>query len=227
MKSLVCPRCGGARIRRHGSILSARGRVQRYECRDCNKKFHPSLKTQPMELREGYLDIETSQAGRGAGEWGIVYSWALKERGGKVRSDVMRERSLKEERRILVSLIRELKDFDMVYTWYGTGHDIPILRTRALKHGLKFPEYMELYHTDLLYVCRHRFKLTSNRLAHVCEFFGIPDKTPLDPDIWVRASFGDKKAFAYIHAHNIGDVVALEKVHERLEPFYRGVRRSI
>lgn len=216
-------------MRKTGSILAARGRVQRYECRECGKKFHPSLKTQPMELREGYLDIETSQAGRGAGQWGIVYSWALKDRGGEILSDVMKERTLKEEKRIIASLIKALKNFDMVYTWYGTGHDIPILRTRAVKHGLRFPEYMELYHTDLLYVARHRFKLSSNRLENWCKFLGIPEKnqTPLDPDVWIQASFGDRKAFKHILQHNIEDVIALEKVHVVLEPYYRGVRKSV
>ena len=67
----------------------------------------------------------------------------------------------------------------------------------------------------------------SNRLGTVADFLGIPGKTALKPEIWVQASFGDKKAIAYIHEHNIADVVILEKVHEKLEPFMRGVQRSI
>lgn len=225
---LVCPRCGAQNCSKAGSILSARGRVQRYLCRECHKRFHPSLKSVPLSEKEGYLDIEASQAGRGAGQWGLIYSWALKERGGSVHSDYLRHRSLKDEKRLVASLLRALKRLDRVYTWYGTRFDIPMIRTRALFHGLEFPEYMSLFHTDLYYVARGRLLLSSNRLANVQQFLRLPDeKTPLEPEIWQRAAFGDKKAIAYIHTHNIQDVIVLEQAHERLENYFPGARRSI
>lgn len=221
---LTCPRCGSmGPFRRAGSVLSPRGRVQRYQCA-CGKKFHRSLRAVPMVLREGYLDIEASQL---KASFGIVYSWAIKTRGGEVESDVIRHHSLQGERRLLGALIRALKKYDMIYTYNGTLFDIPFLRTRALRHGLEFPEYMEVYHTDLYFVAKHRLRMHSNRLEAITKFLRIDGKTPLDPDIWVRASFGDKKALREILVHNIGDVVVLEKVHERLEPYYAGTRRSI
>lgn len=221
---MLCPRCGGATFKRAGSILSPRGRVQRYECRECGKKQHPSLKTQPIELREGFLDIEASQL---KGNFGHTISWAIKDRGGRVHSDVLKHHSLNDEKRILRSLLRQLKQYDLVYTYYGTGFDIPFLRTRCLYHKLPFPEYMTLYHRDVYFMARGRLSLHSKRLEAVAEFLGITDKTRLDPAIWVAAGFGDKDAYDYIHEHNVADVEVLEKVHEILEPFYLGTRRSI
>jgi len=222
---LICPRCGATTGHtRNGSILSPRGRVQRYQCSTCKKKFHRSLKSIPLREREGYLDIEASQL---KASFGHTYSWALKERGGEVLHDSLRHRSLKDEARLLRGLNRALKKFDRIYTYYGTGFDIPFLRTRCLYHGLEFPEYMTLYHTDLYYVVRNRMNLHSKRLASVCEFLGIKGKTPLTPAVWVQASFGDKDALKYIVTHNIEDVKILEKVHERLEPYYQGTRRSV
>ena len=92
---IFCPICRSDRIIKHGSILGPKGRIQRYDCKNCGKRFHPSLKEIP--LVEGFFDIETSQAGRGAGNFGIMYSWAIKV-GGKnqVYYDVLRS----EERRV-------------------------------------------------------------------------------------------------------------------------------
>lgn len=226
MNGLSCPSCGGSRIRRDGSILAARGgRVQRYRCVECGKKFHPSLRLQPVQLREAFLDIEASQL---TASFGHVISWALKHRGqDEVLYDCIRRRSLKEERRVLRSLLRALQDVDMVYTYYGSRFDIPFLRTRCLYHGLDFPEYLQLYHRDVYYIARGRLRLHGSRLAQVAEFLGIEGKTPLDPNVWVRASFGDKEALRYILEHNIADVEVLEKVYDRLEPYARPVYRSV
>lgn len=222
---MICPRCGSEHgFRRDGSILSPRGRVQRYTCMTCQKKFHPSLKTQVLNLREGFLDIEASQL---TASFGHTISWAIKERGGKVTHDVLRHRSLADEKRLLRSLLRVLKKFDLIYTYYGTGFDVPFLRTRCMYHNLPFPEYMMLYHRDVYYMVRSRMNLHSKRLAVVAEFLGIPGKTRVDPAIWVAASFGDKKALKYILAHNIEDVRVLEAVYERVEPFTQGINRSI
>lgn len=221
-----CPRCGESGYTKVGSIIAARGRVQRYQCVNpkCQKKYHDSLKLQPVPQRQAYLDIEASQL---TASFGHMISWALKDRGGEVHSDYIKRRSLKEEKRIVASLIEALGEVDEVITYYGTRFDVPFVRTRALYHGLEFPGYMSMSHLDLYYVARARMRMHSNRLATVAEFLGIEGKTALKPDIWVRASFGDVEAIEYIHTHNIADVVILEEVHDRLEPFMKGVRRSV
>ena len=226
-ETFACPKCGNEHgFVKVGSILSPRGRVQRFLCKQCGKRFHPSLKTQPIELRQCYLDIETSQLNA---SFGHMYSWALKPRGrAVVYSAIVRKRSLEEEKRIIKELLSKFTDYDEVVTYYGKRFDIPFLRTRALFHGLDFPEYMELYHLDLWFVARARMKLHSNRLDTVAKFLQVPDsKTPLDFNVWVKASFGDKKALQYILTHNIQDVKVLEQVHLKLEPYFKGTRSSI
>lgn len=223
-QQMKCPRCSSSNIVKHGSILAARGRVQRFECRSCTKKFHPPLALQPITRKQGYLDIEASQL---TASFGHMFSWALKIRKGVVFSDFIKTRSLKEEKRIVASLIKALTKVDEVVTYYGTRFDIPFIRTRALYHDLEFPQYMMLSHLDLYYVARFRLRMHSNRLATVSEFLGIEGKTALKPEVWVQASFGDKQAIQYIHTHNIADVTILEKVHDRLEPYMRGVQKSV
>lgn len=221
---MICPRCGGESHRRSGSVLSPRGRVQRFQCHTCEKKWHPSLRTQPLVLREGFLDVESSQL---TGSFGHIISWAVKERGGKIFSDVLRHNSLNDEKRLLRGLLRTLRKFDKVITWYGAKFDIPMIRTRCLYHGLEFPEYAQLYHTDAYYLARFKLKMHSNRLAAVAEFLGIGGKTRVDPAYWVAASFGDRKARSYILAHNREDVKVLEAVYAVLEPHSAGRNTSV
>lgn len=223
-----CPRCGALTDRKAGSITAARGRVQRYLCK-CGKKFHQSLLTLPIVEKEGYFDIETSQAGRGAGNFGVIYSWAILDRKTeKVYGDYMRSRTIREELRILKSMLKTMRLFDRLYTWYGTHHDMPVARSRAEYHRLDFPEYQEVLHSDLYYAFRSRFRLHSNRQDAVAEFFGMKEQDhKLRPDTWVRAAFGDKRALKHIFAHNIEDVWQTKFIHERIEKYISGTRRSM
>lgn len=232
MTDLRCPRCNSIKIRKKGSVLSPRGRVQRYECIICYKKFHPSLLLQPITAVEGMLDIETNHAGRstkGIGELGLMYSYALKVRGRPhIYSDYLKERTLLAEGQLLMGFIKNLKRFDRVYTYFGTRFDIPIARTRSLYHGLAFPEYMQIEHRDLYYVVRNRLNIHSNSLDAVSNFLKTKhQKDHLNIDVWIRASLGDKKAFADIHSHNVRDIVVLEEVLDKLETYFQGTNRSI
>ena len=228
---LICPRCSSLAIAPAGSITAARGTVKRYRCTDCNKKFHPSLREQPIIEVEGYWDIETSQAGRGAGNFGIIYSWAILNReSDEYENDAMRSRTRKEEKRIVTSMIDCMKTYDRLYTWYGTGHDVPISRSRAEHYGIEFPGYQEVLHTDLYFALRGKFKLHSNRQDSVAEFLGMPaQEHKLKPEIWVDALFDDtfRSAIKHIDAHCIEDVYQTKYIHERAEKYMKGTRRTI
>jgi uncharacterized protein YprB with RNaseH-like and TPR domain len=216
-----CPVCNGTDIKKAGSILSPKGRVQRFKCQDCDKKFHPSLKNQT--LREGFLDIENDSVGRGAGNFGIMYSYAIApmDETKKIDHAVLTERSLKAERTLLKTMLKDMKKYDLIYTWYGSGHDIPVMRTRCAYHKLPFPEYMEMYHKDLYYTVRGKYKFHSNRLEAVAHFFGVSSKTFLEPNIWIAAKFGVMSAFKYIDKHCIEDVKTLRKVYHKVVPYYK------
>lgn len=228
---MQCPRCKSYDIVKAGSITAARGRVQRFRCEACQKKFHPSLLTTPILEKEGYWDIETSQAGRGAGNFGILYCWAIRDRkSGDTYYDYMTRRTRKEERRVVKSMIEVMRDFDRLYTWFGTGHDGPVSRSRAEYHGLNFPGYQEVLHTDLYYAFRGRFKLHSNRQDSVAEFFGqAPQQHTLKPEVWIDLLFNDTFAEAIEHVveHCIEDVEQTQWIHERIEKYVAGTRRTL
>jgi uncharacterized protein YprB with RNaseH-like and TPR domain len=111
-----------------------------------------------------------------------------------------------------------LESLDYVYTYYGTGFDIPFINTRLIVHNERPID--RLRHIDLYYVARHRLKLHSNRLAVVAEtLFGESDKTRVIGPIWTRALAGNKEALTYIVEHCEIDTEVLERVFDRLRGF--------
>lgn len=178
-------------------------------------------------LRIGFLDIETTdfKANRG-----FMLSWAIKYRGGSTVCDVITREdilSLNFDKRIVKSLVDELKNVDIIVTYYGTGFDIPFARTRALFWKYNFPVHGEKYHFDMYYRVAHLLKLTRNSLDAATTFLGIDGKTHFDIAIWNAAAYGDEKALATILDHNIQDVQILEKLFDKLEDFSKWTKRSL
>jgi len=199
------------------------------EHRGHNGLEHPNcyLKHALSGWREGYFDIEASQL---KGNWGVVLSWCIKERGKNIyHFDYLKPEDFeaKSDARVIKTLVETLSRFNLIYTYYGTRFDITFSRTRALKHSLFFPPYRSIIHIDLYYVARSRLNLHSNRLEYVAELLGVKGKTKLTPEVWCAALFGDQEAMEYVVDHNKRDCLILEKVHQRLEPYMAEVRRSI
>lgn len=180
----------------------------------CWVKHHPDTE------RCGYLDIESSNL---HANWGIVLTYVIKVRGEDTfYQKTITAKELKDclDRKVMEQCLKDLGEFDRIYTYYGTGFDVKFLRTRAITVGLEFPEYGTLFHNDVYYMARNRLCLNSNRLDTVCTaLFGETTKTRLTPKYWTRALMGDKESLAYIAEHCRQDTIELERVHNALIGF--------
>src|SRR3990167_323488 len=177
----------------------------------------------------GFLDIETSNFDANAG---FMISWAIYFRDeNKTYSDMITSKEITQgfgnDKRIVASLIEQIKLCDAIATFWGTGFDVPYMRARALDHGLDFPAYGSVKHLDLFYTCRRIFKLHRRSLHAVTEFLGIEGKTHLDLRIWNKGRVGHKPSMDYILEHNIADVEILAALFERVKPFVAWNRKSI
>lgn len=163
--------------------------------------------TAPMQEKIGIFDIETTGL---KANYSHMLCWCLKDYDtGIVAEDLItrREARDKNDKRIVKSAVAEIEKYDRIVTWYGANFDVPYTRTRALRHRFDFPEYRDLYHTDLYYVARSKFALHSNRLAAVCEFFGIEAKNhPFTPQLWEDAGAGKQEALDTTLVHCQEDV---------------------
>lgn len=180
--------------------------------------------------RIGFLDIEASNLNA---TFGIILSYCIKKEDGEILEALVTPEDLKSgnmDKNVLISLLADLEKFDRIVVYYGTQgrFDIPMVRSRALYHGLDFPGYKSLRVTDVWDMVRYKLRLHRNSLKVACEFLDIPAKAHLiKTEQWLRALSGNKKALQYILTHNREDVVATELLFKRLVKFSRLPDNSI
>ena len=185
----------------------------------------------PIDEVVGFLDIESSHL---KASFGYVFSYAIKTRGeDEILGRILTKKEILSgdfDKHLLKEFNKDVKKYSRLVVYWGKDrrHDLPFLRTRALKHRLDFPLYKDIYVTDAYDMAKSKMSLHSYRLQTVCGFLGIPSKShPLDGDTWLNAGIGNKDALDYMWEHNKEDVICLEPAYDYLEPFFRGTRVSV
>jgi len=200
--------------------------LNNHRCKKHGHTFlaHPTCIPEGSLLKEktGFLDIEASNLNA---DFGIIYSWCIKEDKGKNICEVVSPKDIKQgtyDKNIIKIFNKKARNFDRLVVYYGTDNrfDIPTLRTRAVFWKTDFPLFKEIKVTDVYPIIKRKFNLHRNRLQTACEFFGIPCKEHrLTPQIWFRAASGNKKALNFILQHNKEDTVSLEVLYNRVKDY--------
>ena len=181
------------------------------------------------EYKIGYFDLETDGL---KADFGTALTWCVKEKGGKIASGVIKKQELFNEvdvdKRVLQDLADELSKYKIIVTFFGTRFDVPFVRTKAIKYGIRGVfEYGNTYHFDLFYTAKSKLNLSRKTLDNICDYLGIEGKTPINKEVWRRAKYGNKRALNEVLRHNEGDVMITEKLHEELLPFRKWIRTSV
>jgi uncharacterized protein YprB with RNaseH-like and TPR domain len=199
--------------------------IEHYQCFLVDKP-----NTCPFVEKVGYFDIEST--GFNA-DFCYTTSYAILGDDTKIIGRVLTPYEIKHgifDKKLVEEICKDLFKFNRIVVHYGSDRkfDIPFVRSRALKFGYEFPLYKDIWVTDTWNISFTKLKLRNNRLKTICEFFGIEAKThPLNPDIWLKSSIGDKEALQYIWEHNVEDVESLKAVYKLLEPYVLKGQRSI
>ncbi len=201
----------------------------------CAKHGHTYL-THPQCYEEdhghdqkiGFLDLECSNL---SADFGIILSYCIADQhSDKILHTTVTKKDLATclDQKVVVNCIRDMLTFDKIITYYGTGFDLPFLRTRAVSLNVYFPGYGELVHNDVYYIIRNKFKLSRNRLDNACQtLFGATEKTRITAEHWIKALQGNVDSLAYILDHNKKDVTELKKLYNRVIEFRQGANPSI
>jgi len=219
------------RCRKCGILLTpyvnwSESRIIRHDfiCKVCNSPAQSKTDTHWEKHRRkflqehiGFLDIETS--GHDA-NFGLVFCYAIASSRNK---QILGCRITKDDlagdmdKRLLVQCLKDLEKFDRVVTYYGSRFDVPFLRTRCLYHRLPFPEYGQIFHTDLYYTVKYKLRLGRNSQEVALRFLtGDSEKTHFGRDYWIKAMTGNEKALRYIFDHCKRDVRDLRRLYEIL-----------
>lgn len=192
------------------------------------RHFGCFLKESGCVERKGFVDIETSNL---KANFGIVLCWCILDEQGHRYEDVINlddVQSGNEDKRLIENCINCFSNFDRLIGHYSTYFDIPFLRTRALIHGIKFPQHGTKYHTDVWKMAKHSLCLHSNRQDVIAEsLYGKTCKTRISHPAWRKAMMGDAKSAAEVLDHCRKDVMDLKKNYTTLLPYCSEVKSSI
>ena len=185
----------------------------------------------PFVEQVGFLDIETTSL---HGDTGYITSYAIKERDGDVLGRVLNPAEIKNhtfDRKLVEECFTDMKKFHRLVVYYGGDYrfDIPFLRTRAVYYELEFPLYKDVYLQDAYSVIKSKFNFQRRSLWKVCQLFDISEKGGhwITPQIQHRAMTGDPEALEIIWKHNVEDVIATEKLWNKIEGYVLRSKRSI
>ena len=187
------------------------------------------LKEQPQPV-VGFFDIECSDLNA---DIGVLLAWCIKIKGkDKIIERVATKKELQDsnciDKKNVEAAVKAIKSCDRIISYYGTGFDLKFIRTRAVVWGIDFPPIGQIYHSDLYYIIRNRFKLHSNRLENACRvLLGKTKKTHFDPMIWLRALQGQTDAMNYIIDHCRKDVIETERLWNKVNKFANETNKSI
>src|SRR3990167_7411065 len=128
-----------------------------------------------------------------------------------------------DDSQLCVAIRYELEAADIIVSWNGILHDIPLLNARLQVagerkyHGKTWPKGG---HLDLMYYATgSMLKIGSKKLDNVAKFFNLPNqKTPLDGKIWQLAATGDRAAMNLVVEHCEADTLVLADTMPYLAP---------
>lgn len=130
--------------------------------------------------------------------------------------------SVNNSRQTMVACAHHLLDqADAVMTWNGRKFDIPHLNREFLEGGLKPPApYRQV---DLCDVVKRQFRFPSNKLQYVSVQLGLSGKVSHEGHtLWVKCMAGDPAAWKRMERYNKQDVILLEGLYKRLQPWIPG-----
>ena len=106
---------------------------------------------------------------------------------------------------------------DVLIHHKGDSFDRPYLNTRALAHGL--PPLPPVATIDTYKVAKANFFLNSNSLNYLGTFLGLGEKIHTEHKLWLRVLNGERKAVEEMVRYNKQDVVLLEQIFTKLQPY--------
>lgn len=123
------------------------------------------------------------------------------------------------DKTMLKTFIKEMDKADEIVTHNGKRFDTPWLRTRCLLHGISMKHtYNEI---DTYKLCKKYLNLPSNSLKEVCKYYDLEaKKDPGGIQTWIDVIYKkDKKALKHLLHYGDGDIISLEAVFNKINPY--------
>jgi len=121
------------------------------------------------------------------------------------------------DRYVLKTLHQVLSGADVLISHNGDKFDKKYVDTRMLVQD--FPKLPPILSIDTYKIAKANLLLNSNKLDYIGKLLNVGRKKPTTTGLWLRILQGDKKAIHEMVAYNKQDVLLLERVYLKLQPF--------
>lgn len=120
--------------------------------------------------------------------------------------------------KVVCKKLREvLLQADIIVHHNGDKFDLKKLNARLIYHGLE--PLPKLVTVDTLKHVKKIAQFTSNSLNYLGVHLLKEGKVRTSEGLWMKVRTGDKDALKEMIIYNIGDVIVLEKIYNRLRPY--------
>lgn len=127
------------------------------------------------------------------------------------------KRNPHDDLHVLKVLHEVLSGADVIVAHNGDAFDIKFTEARMLIQGL--PPLPPITKIDTLKVARDRFLFNANNLNYLGQVLKVGKKTQTSPGLWLRVLKGEAAAIREMVGYNKMDVILLEKVFKKLQPY--------
>lgn len=166
-------------------------------------------------------------------DW-YVLSWSAKWLGAPeyevMYADQRNVKDIENDSGILAKIWKLLDEADVVITQNGKRFDVKKLNARFIQHGFNPPSSYR--HIDTLVIAKRHFGFTSNKLAYMtdklCTKYKKLDHAKFSGfELWKQCLAGNKAAWAEMEVYNKYDVLSLEELYLKLQPWDKTINFNV
>lgn len=144
--------------------------------------------------------------------------------------DQRKSENIENDKELLKGIWKLLDEADIIITQNGKKFDIKKLNARFIQNKLK--PYSTLEHIDTCQIARDKFGFTSNKLEYLCEALDVKRKKLKHKkfpghELWKQCLKNNKEAWKEMERYNKQDVLALEEVYLKLEPWAKQTSKTV
>lgn len=166
-------------------------------------------------------------------DW-FVLAWSAKWLGDPpskiMYMDQRKAKHIENDKEILKGIWKLLDQADVVITQNGKSFDQKKLNARFIQHGFKPPSSFK--HIDTKQIAKRRFGFTSNKLEYMTDklctkYKKLTKRKYSGFDLWTECLSGNLKAWKEMEKYNKYDVLSLEELYTKLQPWDNTLNLSL
>lgn len=137
------------------------------------------------------------------------------------------QRSVLDDRGLVVWLRDELEKYDILVGWYGTMFDLPFMNAKLIEYGER--PIRDMMYLDPCYKARggrYGIKVGSSKLKNVAKWLNTPNQKPdVEWSTFKLAAIGDADALEEVVLRCDADTKVMRDIFNHVKPMIRTLHR--